>query len=151
MTDIADASEAELARALAAKRKARRAPARRARAVSPKADRGRKRDPGYLAFLRRQLCSVGWGSGFARCSGHIDAAHIRTHKPGERPTGLQRKPDDCRATSLCRRHHTEQHDSGNEMRWWACYGLDPFEVAERLFAEYEAEAGRGFARRGTGE
>lgn len=34
MTDLAEATEAQLARALAAKRKARRAPAKRARAVS---------------------------------------------------------------------------------------------------------------------
>lgn len=107
--------------------------------VNVKADRGRVRDNGYLAFLRRQPCSVGHIYGFTRCSGHIDAAHIRTHKPGGRPTGMQRKPDDCRATSLCRRHHTEQHDAGNELRWWQGYGLDPFETAERLFAAYEAQ------------
>lgn len=143
MTDLADATERELARALAAKRKARRAPAKRARAVSPKADRGRVRNNGYLAWLRRQPCVI--------CRRTpCDPAHIRTHKPGELPTGLQRKPDDARATALCRPHHEQQH-SMREMDFWRVIGLDPFEVAERLFAEYEAEAGRGFARRGTGE
>lgn len=138
MTDLADATEAQLARALAAKRKARRAPAKRARAVSPKADRGRVRNNGYLAWLRRQPCCVGVRSGFLGCAGPIQACHIRTPKPGEPPTGLQRKPDDERATPLCRQHHEEQH-AGNEMAFWRKYGLDPFEVAERLFAEYLAE------------
>ncbi len=111
-----------------------RAEAKRARAQSPKADRGRVRDNGYLAWLRRQPCVIANG----HCSGHIDAAHIRTPKPGEMPTGLQRKPDDRRATSLCRSHHSHQH-SMNELAFWRMFGLDPFEVAERLYAEYLAE------------
>lgn len=110
---------------------------RRVEHVNVKADRGRVRDTGYLAYLRRQPCSVGnqWG---AYCEGRIDPAHIRTHKPGELPTGLSRKPDDRRCTSLCRHHHDEQHGM-NEMAFWRRYGLDPFEVAERLFAAYQAE------------
>lgn len=106
--------------------------------VNLKADRGRVRDPGFLAFLRRQPCAVRGRNGHV-CEGRIEAAHIRTHKPGEPPTGLQRKPSDRRATGLCSLAHRQQHET-NEARWWASYGLDPFAVAETLFAAYQAEA-----------
>ena len=105
--------------------------ARPKRPKSPKADRGRVRDNGYLAFLRRQPCCLATGE----CEGRTEAAHIRTHKPGEPPTGMQRKPDDNRATPLCMFHHWLQH-RGNEMAFWSRYGRDPFEVAAKYYAEY---------------
>lgn len=105
---------------------------RRVEHVNVKADRGRVRDNGYLAFLRRQPCCA------CRTAPPCDPAHIRSHKPGERPTGLQRKPDDARCTSLCRACHDRQH-AMRELDFWAGLGLDPFEVAERLFAAYQAE------------
>jgi hypothetical protein len=120
---------AVLTRAQRIKRVAR-GKAKRARPVSPKADRGRVRDNGYLAFLRRQPCVI-------CASPRSDAAHIRTPKPGEPPTGLQRKPDDRRATALCRYHHALQH-SMRELDFWRVYFLDPFEIAERLYSEYLA-------------
>lgn len=95
----------------------------------------RVRDPGFLAYLRRQPCAVGP----LGCSGPTEAAHIRSHRPGEPPTGMGRKPDDCRATPLCRGHHRDgpdaQHDR-NEMSWWIAHGFDPFVVAARHFAAY---------------
>lgn len=106
--------------------------AKLARPKSPKADRGRVRDSGFLAYLRRQPCAVG-PSG---CDGPIQAAHIRTPRPGESPTGLQRKPNDDRCTPLCASHHRQQHTM-RELGFWARYGLDPFDVAARLYAEYQ--------------
>jgi len=103
------------------------------RPKNPKASRGRVRDNGYLAFLRRQPCCLATGE----CEGRTEAAHIRTHKPGEPPTGMQRKPDDNRATPLCMFHHWLQH-RGNEMAFWRTYGLDPFEVAAEYHAKYQA-------------
>lgn len=104
---------------------------------SPKADRGRVMEPLYLAFLRRQRCAIAGRNGH-RCEGAVQAAHIRAHKPGERPTGLQRKPDDRRATPLCAlAHHQQHHAHVDEVRWWASYGLDPFEVADEHYARYE--------------
>lgn len=105
--------------------------------VNQKADRGRKRDKGFLRWLHSQPCAVRQAQGLG-CEGPIQACHIRTHKPGEMPTGLQRKPDDRRCTSMCAKHHAGQH-AGNEMAFWSRYGLDPFETAERLFAAYEAQ------------
>lgn len=126
---------AALAKAREIRRRASKK-AKRARPVNPKKDRGRVREPAFLAFLRRQPCSVRQLSGLG-CEGPIQAAHIRSHKPGELPTGMGRKPDDRRCTSLCAKHHAEQHAT-NELRWWARYGLDPFAVAEALYARFLA-------------
>ena len=114
---------------------ANRAAQRKARPKLPPVTRGkcapRVHDTGFLAFLRRQPCAVGP----LGCDGPVQAAHIRTHLPGELPTGLGRKPDDSRATGLCAKHHAEQHDM-NEMAWWIGHGRDPFAIAARLFAAY---------------
>ena len=106
--------------------------ATRARPRSPKADRGRERDNGYLAFLRRQPCA---------CCGRAapsDAAHIRMASPsrGKLPTGMQVKPSDRFAVALNRACHATQH-SGSEARFWSALNLDPFEIADRLYAEYQ--------------
>lgn len=118
---------------LAAHRKANR----QARPKSPKADRGRVRDPGFLAFVRRQPCAVRQAQGLG-CEGPIQACHIRTSLPGEPPTGLQRKPNDDRCTSMCAKHHAEQHSMG-EMRFWARHSRDPFEIARQFYAEYSGQ------------
>lgn len=106
--------------------------ATRARPKSPKADRGRERDNGYLAFLRRQPCAC---CGRAATS---DAAHIRMASPsrGKLPTGMQVKPSDRFAVPLSRACHMIQH-SMSESRFWSERGLDPFEIADRLYAEYQ--------------
>lgn len=108
------------------------------RAPNPKADRGRVRDPGFLAFLRRQPCAVGP----VGCNGAIQACHVRYGRPGEPPTGLQRKPSDRRAVGMCRGHHLDnpdaQHRSG-ERAWWAARGIDPPVLADQLFAKYLSE------------
>lgn len=106
--------------------------ATKARPKSPKADRGRERDNGFLAFLRRQPCV---------CCGHpapSDAAHIRMASPerGKLPTGMQVKPSDRFAVPLNRGCHMVQH-SGSEARFWSERGLDPFAIADRLHAEYQ--------------
>lgn len=112
------------------KREARRA-ATKARPKSPKADRGRERDNGFLAFLRRQPCACGCGS-----PAPSDAAHIRMASPerGKLPTGMQVKPDDRYAVPLNRRCHETQH-SMSETRFWSERGLDPFAIADRLYAQ----------------
>lgn len=108
------------------------------RPKSPKADRGRVRDNGYLAWLRRQPCVIGARVRTFACEGPIEACHIRMHKPGERPTGMQRKPDDARATPMCRLHHRLQH-SMNEREFWANARLDPFDTAAALYIRYQSK------------
>ncbi len=104
-----------------------------ARKPGGKASRGRERDTGYLAFLRRQPCACGCGA-----PAPSDAAHIRMASPerGKLPTGMQVKPSDRFAVPLNRVCHERQH-SGSESRFWSGLGLDPFEIADRLYAEYQ--------------
>ena len=94
------------------------------------------REPAYLAFLRRQPCAVGP----VGCSGPVEAAHVRAGS-----TGMQRKPDDAKSVPLCRGHHRDgpdaQHRSG-EAVWWRRHGIDPFALAERLHAQFEAQPGQ---------
>jgi len=119
--------------------KARERKAKKAqRPKSPKADRGRVRDNGYLAFLRRQPCCVGP----VGCRGVVQAAHVRYSRPGEPMTGMQRKPSDRNAVSLCEAHHLTgpdaQHSRG-ERQWWGARGIDPHALADRLYALYQQE------------
>ena len=94
--------------------------------------RGRVRDKAYLAYLRRQPCRIG-----RDCDGPVQAAHLRYGDAayGRVNPGMQVKPDDKWATSLCAKHHAEQH-TGNERSWWNSYGLDGSEVAAAQYAEF---------------
>jgi CRISPR/Cas system endoribonuclease Cas6 (RAMP superfamily) len=49
---------------------------------------------------------------------------------------MAEKPDDKWCLPLCRFHHTEQHNRGNELAWWASYGIDPFATAVALYASW---------------
>lgn len=107
----------------------------RVQPTAPEQRQPRKRDPGFLAFLRRQACAVG-PSG---CFGATEAAHIRYGRPGAGNAGLQRKPDDRDAVPLCRGHHRDGPDAqhrGSERAWWIARGIDPHALADRLYAEY---------------
>jgi len=98
----------------------------------------RVHDEGFLAFVRKQPCCV---SGAIK----VDAAHIRMACPerGKRASGLHEKPDDRWCVPLSRAEHMNQHAQGSEpalteRAYWTRVGVDPFEVAERLYAEYRA-------------
>lgn len=114
------------------KNKARRREIKAQRKPGGKADRGRVRDNGFLAFLRRQPCVV------CQAPAPNDAAHLRMASPerGKQPTGMQVKPSDRFAVSLCRTCHSTQH-AGSEARFWSERGSDPFEIADRLYAQYQ--------------
>lgn len=98
----------------------------------------RRRDPAFLAFLRRQPCAVA-GPG---CFGAVEAAHVRFGRPGAGNAGLARKPDDCDAVPLCRGHHRDgphaQHRI-NERAWWAAHGIDPHALADQLFEQFKGQ------------
>lgn len=127
-------SERAQLRALVAKKNAPAREARkRVRKAVGKGDRGRERDTGYLAFLRRQPCVV------CGAAAPNDAAHIRMASPerGKLPTGMQVKPSDRFAVSMCRTCHSTQH-SGSEARFWSERGLAPFAIADRLYETYRS-------------
>ena len=88
-------------------------------------------DPAYLAYVRQLPCTI------CQRPGRSDPAHIRSaaRQYGKRQTGLGEKPDDKWVLPLCRQHHDEQHRRGDELAWWASYGIaDPFALAIALYA-----------------
>ena len=101
-----------------------------------KADRGRERDTGFLAFLRRQPCEA---RSLGGCSGTIDPAHIRFNDgPDRQNPGGARKNHDRNCNPLCRAHHDLQH-SMSERSFWERLGKDAYANAARLYAEYRGE------------
>lgn len=97
----------------------------------------RLRDERYLAFVRMQPCCV------CGAEAPSDAAHIRMASPahGKRSTGMAEKPDDRWCVPLCRPIpgvkrgcHKNQH-SMSEAEFWRSLDKDPFEIANRLYAE----------------
>jgi hypothetical protein len=87
----------------------------------------REKNAKHLDYIRSLPCCI--------CGGiDTEAAHIRTAslEHGKLHTGMAEKPSDKWAVPLCNRHHREQHDFGNELKWWASKGLDPFLLAITL-------------------
>lgn len=94
----------------------------------------RQQDAKHLAYVRAQPCCV---CGSTR---NVEAAHLRMACAaiGKLPTGMQEKPDDKWSTPLCAYHHRTgilaQHKIGEE-EFWILAGINPFELAARLFME----------------
>lgn len=87
----------------------------------------RVQDEAHLAFIRKLPSAV---SGLLGC----EACHIRTgsavHK--KKRTGLGQKADDSFTLPLRPDEHKAQH-AGNEMDFWRSHGIDPFELAIKLY------------------
>jgi hypothetical protein len=129
MTEAERAAGAVYRKAKARERKASTA----ARPKSPKADRGRERDNGYLAYLRRQPCAA---AGFGFCGGPIQAAHVSYRVAGiANSFGRGVKNHDRHANPLCAEHHGMQH-GGSEKAFWAATGKDAYETAAAHYAAY---------------
>jgi hypothetical protein len=64
----------------------------------------------------------------------VDAAHVRYSSPvyGKRNTPMGQKPDDKWALPLCRKHHDEQHRTG-ELTFWYQQDISPFLVCVKLY------------------
>lgn len=97
----------------------------------------RERDPGFLAFLRRQPCIAGLIVG--GCEGPIHAAHIRYTRHGQgRNPGMGSKNHDRHATGLCEHHHLHDQHQRSEVAFWADLGVDAYDLAAALYAAYLA-------------
>jgi hypothetical protein len=95
--------------------------------ASTKQKRPRVEDAAHLKFIRTLRCCI--------CGKpDPDPAHIRSANAvyGKRETGGAEKASDKWTVPLCREHHDEQHDAGNELIWWASKGVDPFGLALAL-------------------
>jgi hypothetical protein len=87
----------------------------------------RVRDKEHLRFVAAQPCLL--------CSATpSDAHHIRFAQP----RAMARKVGDEFAVPLCRAHHGELHNSGNEAAWWHDMGIEPLEIARQLWEETQA-------------
>ena len=82
----------------------------------------RKRNKAHLAFVAAQPCIVcrRWP---------CDAHHLKFAQP----RSLGRKVSDKFTIPLCRDHHIQLHQHGNEAAWWANLKIAPLEMANKLW------------------
>ena len=102
-------------------------PARIDKSVLTIGEPKRLRDKAHLGFVRSQPCLV---------CGHqpSDPHHLQFAQP--RALGL--KVSDEFTVPLCRNHHQQLHQAGNEVAWWHHLGIKPLEIANKLWAESHA-------------
>ncbi len=84
----------------------------------------RHRNKEHLRFVAQQPCLV-----CARTPS--DPHHLRFAQQ----RALGRKVSDEFAVPLCRSHHRALHRVGNELGWWKATGIDPLEVARKLWGQ----------------
>jgi DNA recombination protein Rad52 len=87
----------------------------------------RLRDKEHLRFVAAQPCLL-----CARLPS--DAHHLRFAQP----VALGRKVSDEFTVPLCRTHHRQVHQSGNEAAWWQDIGIDALAIAGVLWQESHA-------------
>ncbi|MDT3687795.1 MAG: Rad52/Rad22 family DNA repair protein [Pseudorhodoplanes sp.] len=84
----------------------------------------RFRDKKHLQYVANQPCLV--------CGrAPSDAHHLRFAQD----RALGRKVSDEFTVPLCRGHHRQLHQSGNEIDWWQVVEIDPLPIAAQLWQE----------------
>jgi hypothetical protein len=84
----------------------------------------RRRDKSHLRFVASQPCIV--------CGRQpSDPHHLRFAQP--RALGV--KVSDEFTVPLCRGHHRQLHQAGNEVAWWETLKIDPLRVARQLWEQ----------------
>jgi hypothetical protein len=83
----------------------------------------RNRDKTHLRFVALQPCLLCGRS-------PSDPHHLRFTQP----KAMGRKTSDEFVVPLCRAHHSQNHQVGDEVTWWKQNGIDPVPVANRLWA-----------------
>jgi hypothetical protein len=89
-------------------------------AVTPKTRR--RRDKRHRQFVAAQACVI--------CGRQPSDAH---HLRFAQPRGLGLKVSDEFTVPICRSHHRDLHRTGNEIRWWAQFGIRPMNIAYKLW------------------
>jgi DNA recombination protein Rad52 len=98
------------------------APSQIDKSVLAIAEPKRLRDKAHLRFVASQPCLV--------CKRQpCDPHHLQFAQP--RALGL--KVSDEFTVPLCRSHHRQLHQLGNEKSWWANLGIGPMETAKHLW------------------
>jgi hypothetical protein len=83
----------------------------------------RHRDKTHLRFVGLQPCLI--------CGRTPSDAH---HLRFAQLRALGRKNSDEFTVPLCRMHHSQNHRVGDEAEWWRATGIDPLQVANRLWS-----------------
>jgi DNA recombination protein Rad52 len=84
----------------------------------------RLRDKAHLKFVASQPCLI---CGRQPCDPH----HLRFAQP--RAIGM--KVSDEFTVPLCRGHHRQLHQAGNEVSWWDRMGIKPLPIARKLWEQ----------------
>jgi hypothetical protein len=92
--------------------------------VTPLSKPVRTRDRNHLRFVSTQPC-------LACGRSPSDAHHLRFAEQ----RALGRKVSDEFTVPLCRLHHRELHERGDELTWWQHLNVDPLETAQRLWQQ----------------
>ena len=104
-------------------------PAQIDKSVLAIAEPKRLRDKAHLKFVASKPCLV---CGRQPCDPH----HLRFAQP--RAIGL--KVSDEFTVPLCRGHHRQLHQAGNEVVWWENLKIKPLEIAKGLWEESHARS-----------
>jgi Rad52/22 family double-strand break repair protein len=99
-------------------------PAKIDKSILALAEPRRRRDKSHLRFVAAQPCLV--------CGRHpSDPHHLRFAQP--RALGI--KVSDEFTVPLCRGHHRQLHQAGNEVAWWKTINIDALPVARQLWEQ----------------
>ena len=82
----------------------------------------RRRDKNHLKFVASQPCLVCGRS-------PADAHHLRFTQP----RAIGRKVSDEFTVPLCRTHHRDNHNFGDEVAWWEKRAIDPIATSRTLW------------------
>jgi ERF superfamily len=101
------------------------------KSVLPIAAPRRYRNRDHLRYIAQQACLV--------CGRKPSDPHHLRHV---QPRALGRKASDEFAVPLCRSHHRALHRAGDERAWWQTAGIDPVEMARKLWRRTQVNEGR---------
>ncbi len=99
-------------------------PAKIDKSVLTLAEPKRRRDKSHLRFVASQPCLV--------CGRHPSDPH---HLRFAQPRALGAKVSDEFTVPLCRGHHRQLHQAGNEITWWKGLNIDALPVARQLWEQ----------------
>ena len=103
-------------------------PGRIDKSVLTIAEPKRLRDKGHLRFVASQPCLV--------CGRQPSDPH---HLQFAQPRALGLKVSDEFTVPLCRGHHRQLHQAGNEVTWWENLKINALEISKELWAESRAK------------
>jgi hypothetical protein len=92
------------------------------KSVLPLGEPKRIRDKEHLKFVAKHPCLV--------CGRQPSDAH---HLRFAQPRALGTKVSDEFAVPLCRTHHRNLHQTGNEIGWWEKTRIEPLPIARKLW------------------